>query len=484
MLIVRAPHRFVVAVALCAAAASLSAQPGPGPIVPAPPPARDGTHDFDFLHGTWFVHSRQMPQPLSGRSMEYTGVWFNSRTVVRPLASGPAAIIETDATLPDSSHRREVSLLTYNSPTRQWTIRRIDVQTGALQPPLSGNFVEQAGGILSGDFVGQQEFESRTVLVRHHWRIVGLNWAQWEQAFSADGGRTWETNWYSRYSRVGDTSRANRPEPISVKPSIVNGEQAAAAECCDALELHRYELPEVRVRTMSELFDQENTATRGLGGGSMGNEYFIGLMENIALLRDIDRPNIYIWLRGFRTLDEMQVRGFYDQSLWARHTDVLARAEIASGDATILAPSPITSAFLLGARGTSPIRGEKAELLVATVYTVPSTMTPGFENFFQFAIVPRVFAAGGRPVASFATKSSLSAIPGFRSVVNPRASDGDRNFVWFARFADAAAYAQYQTKLARDQEWKDNVEPKLKTLTSGPPEVWRLVPVWQWRPIF
>src|SRR5262245_35703073 len=229
MQIIRASHRLIVTCALCVFSARLNAQPGSPRIVPAPPPTRDGTHDFDVLHGTWFVHHTQMPRPLSGKAMEYTGVGFVSRTVVRPLVGGPSALIESDATLPDSSHRREASLLTYNPNIRQWTIRRIDVDSGKPQPALTGNFIEERGGILIGDFIGQQEFESRTVLVRHHWRLAGLNWAQWEQAFSADGGRTWETNWRSEYRRVGDTSRVNRPEPISVRPSIVNAEQAAVA---------------------------------------------------------------------------------------------------------------------------------------------------------------------------------------------------------------------------------------------------------------
>jgi len=269
-----------------------------------------------------------------------------------------------------------------------------------------------------------------------------------------------------------------------MRTSPVNGVEAAVTYCCEALELRRYEVPEGRVASMTELFDQENTAVRGYGKPGAGGQYFIGWMENVALFRDLDRPNVHIWMRGFGTIDEAQVNGFYYRSLWARHTDILARAAITPGDAYMVEPAPYMSGFLLGTRGASPISGENAGLLVATVYTVPLNMAGNFQSFFHYSIVPRVYEAGGRPLASFATSSRVSNSRGFRSVFKPKLIEGDQNFIWFARFADTAAYARFQTKLARDQEWKDKVDPVLKNLTKGPPEVWRLVPVWQWRPMF
>ena len=485
MRIIHVSTRFVAAAATFALGARLSGQPGPPRIVPAPPPARDGAHDFDVIHGTWFVHHTQMPRPLSGTAMEYAGVSFVSRTSVRPLAGGAATLIESDATLADSSHRREASLLTYNPATRQWTIRRIDVETGTLSPGLTGAFVTERGGVLVGDFVGQQEFESRTVLVRHHWRLAGLNWAQWDQAFSADGGRTWETNWSSQFNRVGDTLRANSPEPIRIRTSPVNGDEPAVAYCCSSLELRRYEVPNGRFATMTELFDQENTAMRAMGGTPPpGSEHYISVAENIALLRDLDRPNSYVWLRGLIQLDETELNAFYHRPLWVRHTEILTRADVVAGDAYFLSPAPSTSSFLLGKRGASPIAGDKAGLIVATVYTLPLSARNAFENFFWSSIVPRVYAARGRPLASFATSLSAGFMRGFRSVFKPKSTDEEHHFIWFARFADAAAYARFQATLARDQEWKDTVDPVLKNLTKGPPELWRLVPVWQWRPMF
>jgi hypothetical protein len=37
--------------------------------------------------------------------------------------------------------------------------------------------------------------------VRYTWRRVDARHAQWEQAFSPDGGRSWETNWTMAFTR-------------------------------------------------------------------------------------------------------------------------------------------------------------------------------------------------------------------------------------------------------------------------------------------
>ena len=39
--------------------------------------------------------------------------------------------------------------------------------------------------------------------VRFVWSKITANSAHWEQAFSADGGATWETNWHMDFARAG-----------------------------------------------------------------------------------------------------------------------------------------------------------------------------------------------------------------------------------------------------------------------------------------
>lgn len=61
------------------------------------------------------------------------------------------------------------------------------------------------GGFADGEgrFFGESQLRGTTVKVRGLWTGIGADRVQWEQAYSADGGASWETNWVSRYRRVG-----------------------------------------------------------------------------------------------------------------------------------------------------------------------------------------------------------------------------------------------------------------------------------------
>jgi hypothetical protein len=44
--------------------------------------------------------------------------------------------------------------------------------------------------------------KGRTVKVQFMWTDFGDDRAQWEQAFSYDGGQTWDTNWVMSMTRA------------------------------------------------------------------------------------------------------------------------------------------------------------------------------------------------------------------------------------------------------------------------------------------
>jgi len=45
-------------------------------------------------------------------------------------------------------------------------------------------------------------FRGKPVRVRVIWSHATASSAHWEQAFSADGGKTWEVNWTSEFRRA------------------------------------------------------------------------------------------------------------------------------------------------------------------------------------------------------------------------------------------------------------------------------------------
>jgi len=54
-----------------------------------------------------------------------------------------------------------------------------------------------------GVFVGEDTLNGRPITVRFRWSEITATSAKWEQAFSPDGGVTWETNWEMDLSRAG-----------------------------------------------------------------------------------------------------------------------------------------------------------------------------------------------------------------------------------------------------------------------------------------
>jgi hypothetical protein len=154
---------------------------------------RDGQHDFDFDIGTWKTHLRRLVHPLSGST---TWVELDGTTVVRKIWDGRAnlAELETDAA---SGHLSVLSLRLYDPQARQWSLNTANAKAGTLGVPTVGEFKDGRG-----EFFDQETFNGRTILVRNVWSEITADSCRFEQAFSDDGGKTWEVNWIAVDTRV------------------------------------------------------------------------------------------------------------------------------------------------------------------------------------------------------------------------------------------------------------------------------------------
>jgi hypothetical protein len=171
--------------------AALALVPPTAGLAQAAPPAsaelRDGSRDFDWEIGSWTTHLRYLPEPLTGSTR-----WFEYRgtSEVTPVLGGRANLVELSVE-GEAGRIEGLSLRLYNPRARQWTLNFASPASGVLTPPVTGAFDETGQGMFYGlDTVG-----GRTVLVRFVISDVTPNSARFEQAFSADGGKTWETNW-------------------------------------------------------------------------------------------------------------------------------------------------------------------------------------------------------------------------------------------------------------------------------------------------
>jgi hypothetical protein len=152
---------------------------------------RDGRHDFDFLFGRFRVHNRRLVTRLQGSTEWHE---FEATTEARGLPTGLG-----NEDVFRSEHMPGfvgMSFRFYDPEAKTWAIHWVDNQSGVLQPPVIGSFAGEVG-----IFQGSDVFCGRPISVRFIWSATTTNRPRWEQAFSEDGGKTWETNWTMEFTR-------------------------------------------------------------------------------------------------------------------------------------------------------------------------------------------------------------------------------------------------------------------------------------------
>jgi hypothetical protein len=157
---------------------------------------RDGQHDFDFELGSWKIHLKRLEHPLTGSTK---WVEFDGTSVTRKVWDGRAELeqFETDG---KAGHIEGLTLRLYNPQSHQWSLYWATSKTGAIGLPASiGEFKDGRG-----EFLDQEPYNGRAILVRLVWSQITSTSAHSEQSFSDDGGRTWEVNWITDQTRVSD----------------------------------------------------------------------------------------------------------------------------------------------------------------------------------------------------------------------------------------------------------------------------------------
>jgi hypothetical protein len=150
--------------------------------------------DFDFLVGHWQVRHRRLRERLAG-----SDDWqlFDGSCSMQLLLGGMANVDDNVLQLPGGTYRA-LSLRVYDSQTRQWAIWWLDGRhPHVLDVPVKGAF---DSGV--GTFYADDSFAGQAIRVRFRWTDTDTASPQWEQAFSADAGKTWEVNWTMSFRRT------------------------------------------------------------------------------------------------------------------------------------------------------------------------------------------------------------------------------------------------------------------------------------------
>ena len=179
----RLPYALLLAAGLALALPSLGAETA----------RRDGQHDFDFEIGRWKTHLHRLLHPLTGSTswVDYDGI-----TVVSKIWGGKANLVELEADGP-AGHFEGLNLRLYNPDAQQWSLNFASSAGGSFGTPTIGEFKDGRGA-----FYDQESLNGRSILVRFVVSDITPNSCRFEQAFSEDGGKSWEVNWIATDTRV------------------------------------------------------------------------------------------------------------------------------------------------------------------------------------------------------------------------------------------------------------------------------------------
>lgn len=178
----------LLAIAVAAGAVSASSQAA------AAVDRFDGQQDFDWEIGTWTTRVRVLQNPLSGETADWAA--YEGTSVVKTLMGGRANFVELSVKGPAGAIEGG-ALRLYNPRVGQWSLNYASITNGLLTAPVFGSFDRGGRGL----FVGQDQLNGRTILVRFIITRPSPNEARFEQSYSADGGATWETNWIATDTR-------------------------------------------------------------------------------------------------------------------------------------------------------------------------------------------------------------------------------------------------------------------------------------------
>jgi hypothetical protein len=153
----------------------------------------DGERDFDFDFGRWKTHIQRRTKPLTGSN---SWVEYDGTRVVHRLWGGRANLVEVDASGP-AGKIQGIGLRLFNPKSRQWSLNWASLAVPTMGVPMIGGFHDK-----HGEFYDSEDYDNRSILVRNGWSDVTADGSKFEQAFSTDGGSTWEENWLATDTRA------------------------------------------------------------------------------------------------------------------------------------------------------------------------------------------------------------------------------------------------------------------------------------------
>ncbi|MFZ6777750.1 NIPSNAP family protein [Undibacterium sp. Ji83W] len=243
----------------------------------------------------------------------------------------------------------------------------------------------------------------------------------------------------------------------------LTGNTANTDECCNVIELRQYVTYPGKRDALISLFEKHFIATQEETG-----------IRVLGQFRDVNDPYHYTWLRGFRNMEarKQALTDFYSGKTWQAYRNEANATLYDNDDVLLLRPATHGSGFMPGSR-TRPAPGSSAPrkgFVVATVYHFAQEVQPDFISKFNEQLMPMFERHGAHIMGRFVTEKSRNTFERLpvRENVNV--------FVWFAAYADRAAYENYLQGLSGDAQWSDQVFADLYKSLQRWPEILMLEP--------
>jgi NIPSNAP len=216
------------------------------------------------------------------------------------------------------------------------------------------------------------------------------------------------------------------------------------------VELRQYTLRPGQRDVLIHLFDRELVESQEAEG-----------MAILGQFRDLDRPDRFVWLRGF---DDMAGRPdaltrFYTGPTWRAHSAEANATMIDVSDVLLLRPCATGTGFPphLAPRPPAGATTPPGSLVTATLCYRDRPFDEAFVKFFDEHVRPALAAAGAEPIACLQTEYAENNFPALA------VRTGEHVFVWFTRFPSPEA-------------WRDTPVPALSQRLRCPPDTLRLAP--------
>ena len=227
---------------------------------------------------------------------------------------------------------------------------------------------------------------------------------------------------------------------------------------CAIVELRQYTLHPGQRDVLIDLFDREFLESQEREG-----------MRVIGQFRDLNQPDLFVWLRGFADMAARQraLETFYGGPVWAAHRDAANATMVDSDNVLLLRPAwPGAAAELSSDRAAPGASGSARGLLDATVFYLKEPATPALLDCCRERMDPTLRTGGARRTAWYASEASPNTFP--RLPVR----EGESVLLGLALFDDASALDAF----AQGGAWQREVAPGLAPWLARAPEAHRLQP--------